>query len=76
MKGSSCTKTLRPDGSGHFYLGSCPFCGFELQVENDSTLTVSMMACEHFVRRWRVSADRRVRVEWRQGRSTLQESAS
>lgn len=43
---------------------TCPECGEEMVVQNDKELTV-VKACEHATRRWRVTADRRVRVEFR-----------
>lgn len=50
-------RTLKEGG------GECPVCGAPTVV--DERLTV-IQRCKHFVRVWRVSSDRRVRVEYRE----------
>jgi hypothetical protein len=54
------TLTRTPSGN---YVGRCPECN-EVTLINGDDLEVAAR-CEHFVRRWRVAADKRVRVEYR-----------
>jgi hypothetical protein len=55
------TRTLQKSKGGNFFCG-CPTCGYCIII--DGNLNV-VARCEHFVRRWRVSADGRVRAEFR-----------
>jgi uncharacterized protein (DUF983 family) len=57
------TRTLQKSNGGNFSCG-CPTCGTCILV--DANLHV-VSRCEHFVRRWRVSADGRVRAEFSSG---------
>lgn len=53
------TLKKQPDGS---YVGECPACPSVTLV--DAGLRV-VPKCRHFVRSWRVTADQRVRAEYR-----------
>lgn len=47
----------------------CPICGARIIVGDQLDVVAK---CPHFVRRWRVTADGRVRAEFRVGSPTLQ----
>lgn len=59
-------RTLKKPPMGHAgRVGcDCPICGERTIVEDTAELTVRTR-CPHFVRRWRVAADQRVRAEFR-----------
>lgn len=57
------TRTLKECGEGD-YCATCPTCAAPIQLRRDLTVLVR---CSHFVRRWRVAADARVRVEFHAG---------
>jgi hypothetical protein len=54
-------KTLKQAKNGS-YTGNCPTCRKSTEVGPDLQVREK---CEHFVRRWRVAEDGRVRVEYR-----------
>ena len=53
-------QTLKKDQEG-LYRGACPTCGTGVEVTENLEVQRS---CSHLRRRWRVTADRRVRVEF------------
>jgi uncharacterized protein (DUF983 family) len=55
------TRTLHKTNGGNFSCG-CPTCGSCILIDGDLKVVAK---CEHFARRWRVSADGRVRAEFR-----------
>lgn len=54
-------RTLRQEDN-NTYSGNCPECGKVIRLGSDLSVRSS---CTHYVRRWRVKADKRVRVEYR-----------
>lgn len=62
-------RTLKKDQKGT-YRAACPSCQETTKVKDDSSLSV-ITSCRHFVRRWRVTKDRRVRAEFRDAEESL-----